>query len=95
MQTLLGILVGGVITWFASWYFYVRSAKDLEQEAAGLRRVSNMLLVSMEHAGWIRLNRDNAGRITGFEQVISPASATVRMEGLTPTVRQQPPEGRR
>lgn len=70
--TLIGILVGAVITWVVGWHYYNKAGLELKLEAAELRRLNNLLLESMERAGWVRLNRDGLGNVTGFEQVLAP-----------------------
>lgn len=62
----VGILVGGLIGWGISHYYYVESGKDLEKEAGELRHMSTIMLRGMEQAGWVKLSRDATGRITGM-----------------------------
>jgi hypothetical protein len=40
---IVSILIGGIITWLASWYYYQRAAKDLQDEAAKLRDLSDKM----------------------------------------------------
>lgn len=35
-------------------------------EAAKLRKLNSILFTGMENAGWVKLNRDQAGEITGL-----------------------------
>ena len=63
---LIGSLLGAGFGWGVSHYYYVESGKDLEMEAAKLRRLNTIMLTGMENAGWVKLNRDQAGEITGL-----------------------------
>ena len=86
VSTFLGILIGGVVTWFASQYFYAKASKDLTAEANELRQLTVLLLRGMEAAGWVKYNRDPEGKPIGiiFEET---GTATVHLSGsLTNTV---------
>jgi hypothetical protein len=72
--SLASVALGGVITWFVSRVYYKRAGHELKDEATELRRLNTLMLQSMEHAGWIKLNRDASGKILGFEQIIHPRS---------------------
>jgi len=63
----LGVLLGGVITFLVSWWFYVRAASELRQEADRLRDQVDIILRGLEDAELFKLNRDPAtGKITGI-----------------------------
>ena len=64
--TMLGILLGGLITWIASRHYYLRSSKELEAEAARVRKLTTLVLRALEEKGLARLNRDAQGEITGL-----------------------------
>ena len=66
ISTLIGVLVGGAITWLVAWYYYSRASRELNEEAAELRRLNNLMLRGMENAGWVKLNRDESGKVVGF-----------------------------
>lgn len=70
--TIAATIVGGVVTWLVSWRYYVRSSKELEKSAEELRGEARdlnawvrILLATMEDKGWVKLNRDEAGRVIG------------------------------
>jgi len=65
-STLIGVLVGGVITWLLAWYYYRRASEELKEESAELRRLNNLMLRGMENAGWVKLNKDESGNVAGF-----------------------------
>jgi hypothetical protein len=78
VSTGVGVLLGGLITWLVSWLYYRTSARELRAEAAELRRLTTLMLRGMEHAGWVRLNRDAEGRITGgFIEILLSGSTTL------------------
>jgi hypothetical protein len=64
--SILSILIGGTITFLASWIFYVRAARDLRQETARLQRHTTLILRGLEEAGLVEYNRDEQGEITGI-----------------------------
>jgi len=93
--TLIGIFAGGLITWAVSRHYYWRASQELTAEAAEIRRLNVLMLRGMEHAGWIELNRDPTGKITGFHLRIQ-LEGILSAEGVgTPTIIQhasrQPP----
>lgn len=91
MSTVLGIFIGGIITWLVAWYYYREAGQELKNEAAELRRLNALMLHGMEYAGWIKLSRDNSGQILGFEQVIRPKSIESAAGVGNPTVKVSPP----
>jgi len=66
-ETIASVVIGGVITWLAAYWYYRQAAKGLEREAAKLRNLMRIVLVVMEQHGWAKLNRDGSGNIIGFE----------------------------
>jgi hypothetical protein len=87
---MVGIFIGGIITWLVAWYYYRKAGQELKQEAAELRRLNNLMLHGMEHADWIKLTRNNFGQILGFEQIISPKSIDSTAGVGNPTVKANP-----
>ena len=87
MSTLVGIFIGAIITWLVAWYYYWKAGQELKQEAAELRRLNNLMLLSMEHASWIKLTRNNSGQILGFEQIVSPKSIDSAAGVGNPTIK--------
>lgn len=73
---LIGIAIGSAITWFVSWFYYRRAGRELRDEADELRRLNGLMLHGMEHAGWIKLNRDASGKIS----VLSKPSIAVALK---------------
>ncbi len=63
---LLSILVGGLITWLVSRFYYIRASNDLSKEANRLREFTELMLRGMEAAGWVEYNRDDRGNPIGI-----------------------------
>jgi hypothetical protein len=87
VSTLVGIIIGAIITWLVAWYYYREAGQELKREAAELRRLTNLMLHGMEHAGWIKLTRNSFGQILGFEQIVSPKSIDSTASVGNPTVK--------
>ena len=69
-ETVLSTFVGGMITWFVTYKYYIKAANELNSEASELKRLNNMLLQAMEAQKWIKINRRPDGSIAGFEQIL-------------------------
>lgn len=66
IELLLGIAVGGLVTWVVAHVYYKRAGDELRTEAAELRKLGSMVLTAMEHQGLTKLSRDSTGKIVGF-----------------------------
>jgi uncharacterized membrane protein (Fun14 family) len=58
METAVGVLVGALITWFASRYYYKKAGEDLTREAAQLRELNIVTLKYLEKAGVVKVRWD-------------------------------------
>jgi hypothetical protein len=65
--TIVGVVVGALVTWLVAYVHYRQAAAELQQEAQKLRNLMRIMLVAMERQGWAKLNRDGSGNIIGFE----------------------------
>lgn len=74
----VGIVAGLVSGLVVSGLFYVLGGRDLQREAVGLRRLSNLITRGLEDAGIAKFNRDDTGEAIGLVVHLS-ASAKVRM----------------
>jgi hypothetical protein len=63
---LLSILIGGVITWLVSRFYYVRASKDLAKEAEKLRALTELMLRGMESTDRVKYNHDPQGEPIGI-----------------------------
>lgn len=66
METLISILVGSLVTWFFSWRYYAKAGEELQDEAAKLRQLNDLLLRGLENAGLMKVARDESGQPTGL-----------------------------
>jgi len=71
----IGVIIGGIITFFVAKYYYQRATKDLKKEAAELRKLNTLILRGMEEAGQVEWNKDSVGNIVGLviNLKVSPA----------------------
>ena len=72
--TVVGIVVGGIITYLVSRHYYVRAARSLEQETDRLHRHTTLILRGLEEAELVEYRRDEQGEI---ERVIIKARASM------------------
>jgi len=63
----IGLIVGGLITFFVTNRHYERAHRELKDEVIRLRHLNIRLLWSMEEAGLIKWNRDSQGNIIGLD----------------------------
>lgn len=80
-QIIASNLIGGGITLAVSVVFYVLAGKQLRKEAAELRRLSEMVLHSLEQAGLVQFVRDANGKITGLNIVVKLAGSEMKAHG--------------
>lgn len=90
MGIAIGVILGGLITWAAAWYYYQQASKELLKESTELHRLNKLMLLSMEHAGWVNLTKDNQGNILGFDQIIDLTGTASEEAVGSPTVTQGP-----
>ena len=64
---IMGLIAGGIITFFVAGFCYERAFKRLKNEIAKLRELNIRLLCKMEEAGLIQWNRDSQGHIVGLD----------------------------
>ena len=88
METIISVLIGGAITWFFAWWYYRNASKELLIESAKLKKLNELMLAGMEYNGWLKLNRNKDGEITGFIQVLKANSISSASEVTSPTVRE-------
>jgi len=80
------VVLGGLITWLCSKYYYQKASKELRKEAEELRRLNNLMLRGMELAGWVTLNKDEQGNIKGYKFILKAESGTITMKGSSVTL---------
>ena len=65
LSTAASVLLGCLVTWYVSRFYYKKAGQDLVNEAARLRHLSTVMLNVMEDAGFVKLNRGQSGDIVG------------------------------
>jgi hypothetical protein len=84
-------VIGGLITWVASFWYFKRAGDELRTEATQLRTLTQLALVVLtDPKGNYKLKRDSEGDITGLIAELSGrsmAAGTARAASTT----QQPP----
>ncbi|MGO8944345.1 MAG: hypothetical protein ACLQJ7_11815 [Syntrophobacteraceae bacterium] len=66
--TIVGVAVGGLITFWVSWHFYGKASQDLRKTTENLLQIKHMEEISlkvMEKEKRVKLNQDAQGNITG------------------------------
>lgn len=79
--TIASVLIGALITWGVTLYYYKRAAEDLSHEAQKLREMTALMLRGMEEAGWAEFSKDNRGRPQGL--VIHASAQMTSSSGIT------------
>lgn len=75
------MIVGALIGWAISHFYYVKSLNDLKIDAEERKRVEELIFRGIESIGTIKYTRDTSGKIKGVVielrgAAISNASAT-------------------
>ena len=90
IASIVGVILGGIITWLVAKRYYMRATQDLKGEASELRRLSELILRGMENAGWVKLNRDKEDKITGFIfELSTKVNAKLKTSAVDLTVRNE------
>jgi hypothetical protein len=87
LDTLIGAVIGGVISLLVSLAFYVPAARSLEREAARLYDRTTLILRALEEAGLVKLTRDERGDIVGIEinvRMFSRGGSNARFRAAEP-----------
>jgi hypothetical protein len=76
--TLVGVLIGGVI----SHFYYAKSVADLKADAEERRRVEDLVFRGIESVGTIQYQRNAAGKVVGVTiELKGAASASASATG--------------
>lgn len=51
LYALTGIVLGVIITFFVSRYYYRKAGEELRREAAVIRRAANMVIIGLAESG--------------------------------------------
>lgn len=64
---LFGVIVGALVTWYASKHYYEKAARELRDETKRLHAALSALMYKLEHPeAEVEVIRDADGRITGL-----------------------------
>lgn len=66
LYNIVPVLIGAGVTWLAAWLYYKKAGNKLRQEATELRRLTGLVLHSLEDAGLVKLKRDASGKMVGL-----------------------------
>lgn len=65
--TTLGVLLGGLITWYFSWKYYVKAGNELLSESKKLKQTSDLILYKLQYPNAkTQLIRNENGDVTGL-----------------------------
>ena len=64
--SLVGLIIGALITWLCSRYYYKRAGDELRVEADRIRKLSNLIGHALEQRGPVEFKRDDNGEITSI-----------------------------
>lgn len=65
-EWLAAMILGGLITWLAARYYYIKAGRELVREAEELKRLNILMLRGLESAGLAEFSRDQDGNIKGM-----------------------------
>ncbi len=85
-ETLIGCLIGALITWLVSYAYYKRAGNDLKREAENLHNQTQLILIALEQGGFVELHREN-GVVTGFERWLIKPKGFESAEPGKPSIR--------
>jgi hypothetical protein len=67
VSTSVGVILGGLITWFAAWYYYKRAGAELLSESARLKLTTDLVLYKLQYPDTpTQLKRNGKGEIVGL-----------------------------
>jgi hypothetical protein len=90
ISVLLGVLLGGAITWYFSRRYYIKASKELQKEASDLLSLSKITLRALEDAGLCKLNRDENGKIKGLAFTLKAEAGSITVTGAVVNTTLQP-----
>ena len=64
---IMGLVAGGVISYFVVGLYYERTGRNLKDRVVKLQELNIRMLSKMEEAGLIKWNRDIRGHIVGMD----------------------------
>ena len=65
-QSLIGVLLGALITWLFADYYYIRASRDLYRDVDKLKNLNILMLRAQELNSDTKFARDNEGNPSGI-----------------------------
>ena len=62
----VGVAVGGLVTWFVSRWYYTKAGAELRAESERLRKLTQLVLKPFEEAGLVKFTRSKNGEFAGL-----------------------------
>jgi hypothetical protein len=67
ISTISGVIIGGLITWLVSKYYYVKAGDQLISESQKLKLTSDLILYKLQYPDTpTQLKRNENGEVTGL-----------------------------
>jgi hypothetical protein len=67
IATAIGVVLGGVITWVAAWYYYKKAGDELLAESKKLKLTSDLILYKLQYPDApTQLKRNESGEVVGL-----------------------------
>lgn len=92
LWSLIGAVVGGGLSFLATWLFYRKSAEELREESSQLRKLNILALRGLEEADLVEFNHDEEGTPAGLHMKRTAASHASTFGGASATVSKAPLE---
>ena len=67
LSTVVGVISGSVVTWFAAWYYYKKAGDELLLESQKLKQTSDLILYKLQFPDTpTQLKRNEKGEVVGL-----------------------------
>jgi hypothetical protein len=66
VDILVGVLLGGLITWWFARGYYKKAGEELKIEAGKIRKLAKLICRGLEEAGLAEFSRDKDGEPSGI-----------------------------
>jgi hypothetical protein len=70
--TIISTIIGGLITWYFSYSYYIKAGRELVEETRVIKKLLEcVVLLEGDDKKQYRVNRDDEGKIVGLNAEIS------------------------
>ena len=67
IATAIGVILGGLVTWVAAWYYYKKAGDELLAESKRLKLTSDLILYKLQYPEALtQLKRNESGEVVGL-----------------------------